>query len=196
MDCGAEFSLWGIRLRFTFGFFAVWAILLADSGNSECAEIALMSCLLHESGHVAAMLLAGVKIRSLVFYSGGISLRSCTPAEYSGAFREIMILCGGCAVNLAVFAAAVLAGSRMWALTNLSLALFNLLPFSTLDGGRLIKTAVSRMCPCADIDGAQRICDVIFGIAAVLFFVSKGNISFTLPLTLAMIILEGLADKS
>lgn len=196
MYCGAELCAKGIKFRFTFGFFAVWAILIIGYGSSETAAITMISCLLHELGHIGAMKLSGVKVRRLVFYSGGIALTSDPPTEYTDIRREIMILSAGCAVNMMIFAAAYFSGSTLWALVNLSLALFNLLPFSPLDGGRIIKALASHICPTADICGAQKIFDIIFGTAAAAFFIARGNINFTLPLTLALIILEGIADKS
>lgn len=194
MYSGAELSFHGIKIRFTFGFFAVWAILIM-CGSGKAAEITLISCLLHEAGHIIAMRLMKIKVRRLIFYSGGIMLTSSPPIECTGSLEEIIILSAGCIVNICVAAAAFSLGNRLWGLINLALALFNMLPFSALDGGRIIRAAAVRMFPAADIDGAGRVCDIVLGIAAAAFFMSKGNVNFTLPLTLGMIILESLTEK-
>lgn len=194
MYCGAEFMLRGIKIRFTFGFFAVWAILIMCC-SGRAAETALLSCLLHETGHIIAMGLMRIKVRRLIFYSGGIALSSSPPVECMDPWREIAVLSAGCAVNTVVFLTALAVGDRLTALINLALILFNMLPFSALDGGRIIKALTVRFFPAADIDGAQRICDLILGIAAAVFFILRGNVNFTLPLTLAMIILESLTEK-
>lgn len=195
MYCGAEFFVKGIKIRFTFGFFAVWSILFLMSGSGQTARIALISCLLHEMGHILAMGLMRIKVKRLVFYSGGIALSSSPPLELAEFWQETAVLSAGCAVNVLISVLSFAAGNRIWALINLALALFNMLPFSALDGGRILRAAVVRSFPAADIEGAQRVCDIVIGTAAAVFFILKGNINFTLPLTLAMIILESLTEK-
>lgn len=203
MHCGAEISVKNTRIRFSFGFFAVWSLIIisctycggSGSSGAQLAQYAAASCLLHEAGHIIAMQLFGIKIRHITFYSGGISVKSSPPLECTGSFVEAAVLAAGSAFNLIIAAAAYIAGSRLLMLTDLSLALFNLLPFSALDGGRLLRLAAITVNPGADIDSAQKICDLVLGIAAAAFFIHRGSVSFTLPLTLAMIILEGLWEK-
>ena len=55
MTSGAEFYFKGTRIRITFGFFAVWSVLIMQSPVSKAGELALLSCLLHEGGHITAM---------------------------------------------------------------------------------------------------------------------------------------------
>lgn len=72
---------------------------------------------------------------------------------------------------------------------------FNLLPLPSLDGGRILRTVVEAISPAADISGVQNAFGIVMGIAAAVFFFVSGSISFTLPLTLGLIVLEGLADR-
>ena len=132
MTSGAEFYFKGTRIRITFGFFAVWSVLIMQSPVSKAGELALLSCLLHEGGHITAMAVMGIKPRSLTFYSGGIGMKS--GAILSPA-REIFILSAGCLVNLLLALAGTLTGSRILTGINLALMLFNLLPLPSLDGG-------------------------------------------------------------
>ena len=76
LTSGAEFYFKGTRIRITFGFFAVWSVLIMQSPVSKAGELALLSCLLHEGGHITAMAVMGIKPRSLTFYSGGIGMKS------------------------------------------------------------------------------------------------------------------------
>lgn len=191
MTSGAEFYFKGTRIRITFGFFSVWSVLIMQSPVSKAGELALLSCLLHEGGHLAAMALMGTKPRSLTFYSGGIGMKCGTLISPA---RELFILSAGCTVNLLLALLGTLAGSRLFTGINLALMLFNLLPLPSLDGGRIMRTLVEILSPAADITGVQRLLGIALGMAAAVFFFVSGSISFTLPLTLGLIILEGIAD--
>lgn len=187
-----QFYFQGIKIRLTFGFFAVWSALIVQSPITRTGELALLCCLLHESGHLAAMAMLGVKPRSLTFYSGGISMKS--GGKLLKPSSEIFILSAGCAVNF--ICAAVGSAFRnelLWGI-SFALGLFNLLPLPSLDGGRILSAIVGTASPETDISGVQRVFGICAGICAAVFFFLKGSISFTLPLTLGLIILEGLAD--
>jgi len=188
----AEFYFKGTKIRITFGFFAVWSVLIMQSPSSKAGEMALLSCLLHESGHIAAMALMGIKPKSLTFYSGGIGMKGDTMLSPA---REIFILSAGCFVNLILALWGTLAGNRIFTGINLALMLFNLLPLPCLDGGRIIKAIAECISPAHDLTGAQNIFGIAAGTAAAIFFFVSGSVSFTLPLTLGLIILEGLAER-
>lgn len=189
MTNGVQFYVCGIKIRITFGFFAVWAALIAQSPVSRAGEIALLCCLLHESGHLAAMALLGIKPRSLVFYSGGISMKS--GERLIRPVCEIFILSAGCLINFTAAAVGAIFGNRLLWGINLALGLFNLLPLPSLDGGRILAAIVGAVSPETDISGFQRIFGILAGICAAVFFFSQGSVSFTLPLSLGLIILEG-----
>ena len=193
MDCGADFYAGGVHFRLTFGFLSVWALLLLQSTFSETAAMAFVCCALHELGHITAMKLFGIHIKGLTLYSGGVKLKSDSLA-LCGTLTEISVLAAGPLVNLLLGAAGCFFGNRLFAGINISLLLFNLLPLSSLDGGRILAAVSERFCPLWDIHRLFRISDILLGIGgAVLFFIS-GSVSFTLPLTMGVMILEGLID--
>lgn len=194
MTGGIDFHIKGIRFRMTFGFLAVWAMILLQSAFSDTAAMAMGACLLHELGHIGAMKLAGVRIRGLTFYSGGIGLKS-EPLSLLKTGTEIFILAAGPLVNLLLAAISTAMGMGIFAGVNLSLMLFNLLPLSMLDGGRIMAAVLERICPLRDITSAQRIIDILFGGGLTVFFIMSGNAGFTLPLTMALMTLEGLWEK-
>ena len=194
MDSGLDFYAGGIHIRLTFGFFAVWALLLLQSAFSETAALAAVCCALHELGHIVAMKAFKIRIRGLTFYSGGIKLRSDSLALRS-TLSEITVLAAGPLVNLILGAAGCLFGSRIFTGINISLLLFNLLPISSLDGGRILTAAAERFCPLKDVSAAFRTADIIFAIAAAVFFFMSGSVSFTLPLTMGVILLESVAER-
>lgn len=193
MDSGLDFYAGGIHFRFTFGFFSVWALLLLQSAFSETAAMAALCCALHELGHIAAMKALKIKIRGLTFYSGGVKLKS-EPLSLRNTLSEISVLAAGPFVNLLLGAAGFLFGNRIFTGINISLLLFNLLPLSALDGGRIMSAAAEWLCPLKDVSPAFRTADVLFGITAAVFFFMSGSVSFTLPLTMGVIVLESLTE--
>lgn len=194
MGCGADFYAGGVHFRLTFGFLSVWALLLLQSAFSETAAAAFVCCALHELGHITAMKLLGINIRSLTLYSGGVRLRS-DPLALHGTLSELAVLAAGPLVNLLLGAAGCFFGNRLFAGINISLLLFNLLPLSSLDGGRILAAISERFCPLWDIRSFFRISDIILGMGGAVLFFMSGTVSFTLPLTMGVIILEGLVDK-
>ncbi len=180
----------GINISFTFGFFAVWAAILIWCPEPRAAMLAASACAMHEAGHIIAMRIAGIRVRSMKFYSGGIALKTDKPCECAGLAYEMLIILAGCAVNLILFLLSYAAGAELFGLINLALMLFNLLPVSGLDGGRAVRAAVSGLCPMRDIDGALRICSLAAGAGAAVLYIVKGDVSFTLPLALAVIAAE------
>lgn len=172
-----EFTVHGIRIRATFGFFALWAVILYLREYSALPFSPLpvfLLCLLHEAGHTAALLLTGQPPVSLTFYAGGISMSLRQPPERAGLFSEILVLSAGCAVNLLLAVLLSLTGSRLWAMTSLGLGLFNLLPHSMLDGGGILRALTVYCFPHADIDAAAGIIDVMTVTAMLILFIVKG----------------------
>ncbi len=133
-----ELSFRGVKIRLCFGFFAALMFYFYSSGeDSFGVAAALVSCLLHELGHLTAMLLFGCPPERLTLYAGGFKL---TPSfdKHCGRIPELVILSSGCAVNLLLAQLSRMIGAETLAMTNLSLAAANLLPFSSLDGGRIL----------------------------------------------------------
>lgn len=173
-----EFTVCGVHIKVTFGFFALWAVILSAAeyfpNNALSPLPVFLLCLLHESGHIAALTLTGCPPRGLTFYAGGISMSLSEPPERAGLFTEILVLSAGCAVNLALSVILSLAGNRLWALASLGLGLFNLLPHSLLDGGGILRALTVCLFPEADVEAAQQVCDKVILLAALAFVLLKG----------------------
>lgn len=140
-----EFSQ--VRVRFCFSFFAVLSLTCLLGGESGKVLIMLACCALHESGHIAAMLMCGCKPKELTFYGAGIKLT--LPKRINSFAKDAFILASGCAVNflLAFSSFAVTGELSFFARTNLLLGGFNLLPVGFLDGGKLVSLALGGRSP-------------------------------------------------
>lgn len=136
-------ELSGIRFKLCFSFLAVVSLTSLLSGaESEKILVMLACCCLHESGHIAAMLLCGCKPVEITLYGGGIKL---TPSSRINSFaKDAFILSSGCIVNFVLAFVSCLATGKLtfFAQTNLLLGGFNLLPVGYLDGGKLLDLAL------------------------------------------------------
>lgn len=120
-----------IRLSFTFGFFFILAITSLQ--DNRIGALSLCFCVAHELGHLVVMRILRVRVSHIKFYGAGISITSDGISSLSKG-RQAMIYLAGPFVNLLL---AMLLYNDMRVL-NLSLAIFNLLPISYFDGGKLI----------------------------------------------------------
>lgn len=126
----------GTKISFEFGFFAVAALFcLLDA--PELAVTAVCACVIHETGHLAASVISDIKIRQVVFWAGGV--RMITDNALKPVSSEIFVLFAGPFFNFAAALFFYLTGMQ-WAFSaNFILGLFNLLPFSNLDGGAVLR---------------------------------------------------------
>lgn len=135
----AEFMIFNVKIRFYFGFFAalLFYFFVLHFDQSEISAV-LVSCLLHELGHISAMCLFSSPPESVCFYAGGIKI---IPKAYVLGKRSVtlIIFSAGCIVNFILAAVSYLLGLEQLCLINFSLAAFNLLPFNYFDGGRILE---------------------------------------------------------
>lgn len=122
-----------INVKFSFLLFNALLFLLCD-GEMILGFYAV--CLLHELGHIAALRATGGELRRVELSCFGIKM---TAAPARDVKRGAAVLLSGPAANLLLFALlhALGCGGRIAAL-SLAAGVFNLLPFSFLDGGALI----------------------------------------------------------
>ncbi len=121
-----------------FSFLAVIA-LLTLSETSVSVFMSLMSCFLHETGHLISMFLFDVKVKKIILYGAGIKIiRGYSLKE---RHKELIILISGCLMNMIMFFLFFfLKGDsfRTFAVINLATAVFNILPVKSLDGGAVL----------------------------------------------------------
>ena len=152
------------RVRTDFSFLLFNALLfLFCSGEMILSFYAV--CLLHELGHIAALHLTGGELRRIELSFFGIKMVAAPAAD---AGRGAIVLLSGPAANLLLYAVLTALGVGAGA-ARLSLAagVFNLLPFSGLDGGALLDMlAEGRTC-----ERQLRTCFAVARAALVVGFV-------------------------
>ncbi len=102
-------------------------------------------CTLHELAHAAAAVLTGAGVRRIVLSGCGVIMETGTCIRIRDG---IAVLVSGPAANVILWAALTAAGCEgAFRDMNLAAGLFNLLPFSGLDGGSLAELFISgRVC--------------------------------------------------
>lgn len=187
-----QFKLCGIRIQFTFWFFAVLTVILLVD-RSGTAFLALTASLLHETGHVLAFFILNSKPRLLSFELSGIRLLR----RNSGmrAWKEFTVLSAGCAVN---FTAALLfqRSAPLFSAVHLCLGAFNLLPIHSLDGGKLLSLLFDCLFPYA----ASRMLSRVVSYLTVLLLLVYGcylctKFNFTLFITAVYLFIMLLVEK-
>lgn len=132
-----KFKIADISIKISFWFISVITLMLLFIPESQ-AFYCFIFCIVHEAGHLLAMLLSGQKATSVEFSYFGI--RISADNKLLSAFKNAFIAAGGPVTNL--FSAAVLfpCGQADLAVINLALAFFNLLPIRMLDGGHILSS--------------------------------------------------------
>ena len=123
------------KIHITFGF--LFLVAISSSNSDNISLYCLLFCLLHEASHLLAMSLFGIKISQIKFYGGGIKIVS-DPLLSLSKLKSAIIYFAGCFCNLllALFLAKI---KPDLAFVNIFLGLFNLLPISYFDGGKLLQ---------------------------------------------------------
>lgn len=130
-----ELEVGRIRVCFDFSFFAVIAIYTLFGGFYPVYSI--IAAIIHECSHILAMLYQRRKIDCILFYGGGIKL-FCNMNSVS-----FSSLAAGCCANFIVaFIFFAIYEQNLncliFALCNLLIGIYNLLPLGCLDGKNIL----------------------------------------------------------
>lgn len=126
-----------ITVKIDFWFVAIITLMLILFPES-LAAVCFGMCILHEAGHLTAMLICGKKAEEIDL--GYFGMRIVTDKRFLSPFREAVVAFAGPFVNLVFSVLFYAFGKNDIATVNLSLGIFNLLPVTMLDGGHIIST--------------------------------------------------------
>lgn len=165
-----KFKFFGTEIYISFLFCAVVCFMLVVDRTGLVIPT-LFAVFIHESGHLLAMWAADCHPRAIRLIPSSVQIiRGFSPKKCG----EIAVTVCGPASNLVIFG--VLFGnffifkseqSLSFAILNLVIAVFNLLPVSGLDGGTLLAAAIAHF---TDIYRAERIVRIITAVFACITF--------------------------
>ena len=182
-----SFKLRDISIEVSFWFIAVIALMLTLFPEAQ-AFYCFIFCIIHECGHLFTMLLLGKRVASIKF--GYFGIKIFTDKKFLAEMKEAAIAAGGPAMNL--FAAAVLfiTGQENFAIMNLALAFFNLLPVSILDGGHILSALFPES---KSVKTLSLLCSVFLLVSGIIIAIySKKNF---ILLIVSLYILTGIISK-
>ncbi|MBD8961101.1 MAG: hypothetical protein EGR81_02380 [Ruminococcaceae bacterium] len=130
----------GVPVIIDYYFIAVLTLMLVVFKN-ENILMCFVFCILHELGHLTAMTFFGERAKSVTL--GYFGMRIDCGARILPKIPEIVIAAAGPTVNLILMLFCRLFKLDEAAQINLSLAVFNLLPVTMLDGGKILSSFVT-----------------------------------------------------
>ena len=131
-----EWRLWGVRCRVSLLFPALVTALLLwqpDGLTVSC----LLASLIHEGGHLAAMLALGIPPQNCTL--GAFGMRIELGHTLVGYGRNLMVSLAGPLANGLAAALLLMMRCPTAAAVHLMLAMLNLLPAAALDGGEILR---------------------------------------------------------
>lgn len=128
----------------------VFVITLVLLDKSALSLLALAAALCHELGHIAVMLVSGTEVSEIEITVFGAEIR--TPCAERTTLVNIAVFSAGALTNiLCAVTVFILPTSSVEALffanASLSLAIVNLLPIRTLDGGCILEALLADITP-------------------------------------------------
>ncbi len=193
-----RFKIFGIQIEITYFFVALVSLILI-SDKTGVAWMPLLSAFLHEIGHLIAMKNQGYNIKKIVLSPIGASI---VRKDFNASYKSDRIVClFGPLMNFILFTATLIAYNffqndklLLFALINLFMGFFNLLPIASFDGSGILK---SLLCERMSIERAELLrrklsISILFllSIAGIMFFY-KHHKNPTLMITAVyMLILE------
>ncbi|MCQ2426241.1 MAG: hypothetical protein MJ070_08855 [Lachnospiraceae bacterium] len=127
----------------------IYFVLMFFSGRGEILLPNLAAAFLHEAGHFLAMALTGTEVKSVLVTPFGAVIEK--GRRLSGFGTDLIVSSAGIAANL--LSALLLLPFRsdgrvaLFLLSDLVLALLNLLPVGILDGGEMLTAVLSLSLP-------------------------------------------------
>lgn len=193
---GINFKKRKLRISGYIKFFAIAAVgivcfsAFAMKGASYAFAV-LLAALIHEAGHMAAAYVLGVKMVKKRRERFPLSIKyDFSTCSY---FKEATVGFAGALSNLITCAVCLIFGcgeslyGTFFIFSNATLALFNLMPISPLDGFGIISATASEV---LSPDTVVVISSVVSGLFSFAFFVLTVYIQFKIGANLSLMLLS------
>lgn len=156
-----DFSVLKIKVSLSPLFFAVLtSVLLLD--KTGISGFAVLFSLLHETGHILALLYKKIKPKAFSVTVFGMHIR--LPENLSTA-EKCFVLMSGFAVNYILAALFFIFNKPVFGYVNFLLGIFTSLPLASTDGGEILKALLEEFLA----QGGERIFGIISGIFSLVF---------------------------
>lgn len=144
-----EFDLFGCTFTVSFPFLTIITLLLLVDNNGTMIY-GVIAALIHELGHIFAMIISGCKPQKISFRAFDINIVDTDRIKRSYN-DDIFILSAGPISNI-IFCIVLYIVYRltgyMWIIKpiyeNIFIAIFNILPIESLDGGQIVFNLLCR----------------------------------------------------
>ncbi|MCH5303679.1 MAG: site-2 protease family protein [Ruminococcus sp.] len=152
-------------ISISFPALAVFSFFVINTNLSRFF-LCLVSIVIHETGHLSAMMFLGLNPKGIEIKAFDIKI--IENSRYNTSFsKDILITLSGPLFNIFAFLAFI-SFSKDFAYINLFIGIFNLLPATSLDGGQIVYLVLSKH---LSTDKSAKITDIITIITALpLFF--------------------------
>ena len=182
-------KLFGVKVEISFFFTALIALLLfLDKTGLMC--VGLLSAVIHETGHLIAMLIVGAKPEKMRFCAYGVLINK--NVNMKSRLAQMLVFSGGCIFNVAFAVVSALLwkngaeGFIYFCAANIITALFSALPIKGLDGYDMLTLILSIKLPLNRAEKTASIIGAVFCFVPVAVFVSAficGVLSINLMIT-------------
>lgn len=183
-----EWRIEGIRCRLSLLFPALLTVLLFCQPEGT-ALVCVLASVVHEGGHLLAMLAVGLPPEDCTLGAFGMRMRLGT--RLPGYGKNMLISAAGPATNGVAALILYLLARPSATAVHLLLAALNLLPASGLDGGELLRCGLCRLGWQGAVGPVLRVTSALtlipLALAGVwLFWQGQGNV--TLPIVSAYLL--------
>lgn len=196
-----RFKLLGTEVYISFLFMAVITLMLAFDKTGLILPT-LVAVLLHETGHLFMMWVKGMSPKRIKLIPASVQITN----SFSKCYRsDIAVALAGPAVNILFFGVLYYnylcyhnTGTLYFALLNLLIGIYNLMPVKGLDGGTVLYCV---LCNFADVNKAEltlKLISFFIGMTVIMAAVTlhlRGRLNLSLYIIGIYILLTGLLKK-
>ena len=196
-----KFKFLGTQIYISFLFCATLCFMIAIDRTGLIIPT-LFAVFIHESGHLLAMWAADCQPKAVRLIPTSVQIiRGFSTKKYG----EAAIAFCGPAANLVLFGVLYanynIFGSEIslnFAILNLVIAVFNLLPVSGLDGGTILTLFIARFTNVYKAESTVRIITVVFAVVAFLlgvYLASIGTVNISVFIVAIYLLVCGMIKK-
>ena len=174
-----NFKIAGVKIRLTFLFTALLTVILLLD-KSGLVLWGLIAAFMHEIGHIIAFIITGNKPCEISMEISGIKIVKAN--DNFNYAKEAVLLLSGPIINFGTALILYLTNNiGIIFYIHFMLGIFNMLPISVLDGGKLLKLALLYK---MDINSAENFIKKMSYIIIIPLFIGGIILSFNMNFTL------------